>query len=227
LEKGGRRSSSATDDSQDGGTHSVHHVPERIRVRQYGKSFKDFTGLYMTQEIHAHAGSIWSIKFSLDGKYLASAGEDCVIHVWQVSEFEKKGDLVIEGGGAENGYCNSFITAGSNESPESALALTCIEGSQWEKKRRARLLNSRKSVSSDHLVVPDQLFALGEKPVRSFKGHLGDVLDLSWSKSEVFVPFLDYVFKVMALNTTVGTRICQIHIITLLTYFLNPLRLKP
>ncbi|XP_020273970.1 WD repeat-containing protein 44-like [Asparagus officinalis] len=183
-EKGGRRSSSATDDSQDGGSHSVQHGPERIRVRQYGKSFKEFTGLYMTQEIQAHTGSIWSIKFSWDGKYLATAGEDCVIHVWQVTEFERRGDFVIEGGVGESVHCSPFVNAGSSESPESALALACIEGSHWEKKRRARLSNSRKSVSSDHLVVPDQLFALGDKPVCSFKGHLNDVLDLSWSKSE-------------------------------------------
>ncbi|KAJ6806063.1 WD repeat-containing protein 44-like [Iris pallida] len=168
-EKAGRRSSSATDDSQDG---SLLQGPERIRVRHYGKPFKEITGLYLTQEIHAHTGSIWSIKFSFDGKYLASAGEDCVIHVWQVTEREKKGDLVAEGGGGENGT-----------SPESALAFS-IEGSHWEKKRRARVSTSRKSMSSDHVLVPDQFFALEEKPVCSFRGHLDDVLDLSWSKSE-------------------------------------------
>ncbi|KAI7733367.1 hypothetical protein M8C21_018619 [Ambrosia artemisiifolia] len=111
-EKGGRRSSSATDDSQDGSFHG----PERVRVRQYGKSCKDLTALYKSQEIQAHNGSIWTIKFSLDGKYLASAGEDCLIHVWEV--------------------------------------------------------------------VPDTVFALSEKPICSFNGHLEDVLDLSWSKSQ-------------------------------------------
>ncbi|ONK79734.1 uncharacterized protein A4U43_C01F9520 [Asparagus officinalis] len=181
LEKRGMRLSLATDDSQDGGSHSLH---QRIRVRQYGKSFKEFAGLHMTQEIQAHTGSIWTIKFSLDGKYLASAGEDCVIHVWQVSEVKKKGDLVIEIGRGETGSCSPFFNVSRNESPESALALTCIKGSHWEKKRRARLSHSRKSVSSDQLVVPDQLFALGEKPICSFNGHLADVLDLSWSKSE-------------------------------------------
>ncbi|KAI9085901.1 hypothetical protein K1719_031978 [Acacia pycnantha] len=52
-EKGGRRSSSATDDSQDGSFHG----PERVRVRQYGKSCKELTGLYKSQEIQAHNGS--------------------------------------------------------------------------------------------------------------------------------------------------------------------------
>lgn len=181
-ERGGRRSSSATDDSLDG-SHSSHHCHERIRVRQYGKSYKELTGLYMSQEIHAHNGSIWSIKFSLDGRYLASAGEDCVIHVWEVLESERKVELLTGGVAGENGNCYPFFTAVSNGSPEPALALACVEGNYWEKKRKAKVPSSRKSVSADHLVVPERMFALSEKPVCSFRGHLDDVLDLSWSKS--------------------------------------------
>ena len=90
---GGRRSSSATDDGQD----VSYHGSERVRVRQHGKSCKELSGLYKSQEIQAHNGSIWSIKFSLDGKYLANAGEDCDIHVWQVGESERKGDLLSKG----------------------------------------------------------------------------------------------------------------------------------
>ena len=29
-------------------------------------------------------GVVWSMKFSKDGKYLASAGQDMVVHVWEV-----------------------------------------------------------------------------------------------------------------------------------------------
>ncbi|XP_038972858.1 WD repeat-containing protein 44-like [Phoenix dactylifera] len=181
-EKGGRRSSSATDDSQDG-LRSLrhHHGPERTKVRQYGKSHKELSGLYMTQEIQAHKGSIWCIKFSLDGRYLASAGEDCVIHVWEVTEYERKGELPVER--EDNGSCNPFAAI-SNGSPEPTLALACVEGNNWEKKRRANVPGGRKSMASDHLMVPDHLFALSEKPVCSFRGHSDDILDLSWSKSQ-------------------------------------------
>ncbi|CAL9163716.1 uncharacterized protein LOC103979842 [Musa acuminata AAA Group] len=157
-EKGGRRSSSATDDSLDA-SHGLHHGLERIKVRQYGKSQKELSGLCMCQEIQAHNGSIWSIKFSLDGQYLASAGEDCVIHVWKVSEIETRGDLLNEKASPEN------------------------EGNHWEN-NRARVLGSRKSVCSDPFMVPKYVFALSDKPLRSFQGHLKDVLDLSWSKSQ-------------------------------------------
>ncbi|XP_026392268.1 WD repeat-containing protein 44-like isoform X1 [Papaver somniferum] len=175
-EKGGRRSSSATDESQDGSFHG----PERVRVRQYGKSFKDLTALFKSQEIQAHGGSVWSIKFSLDGRYLASAGEDCVIHVWQVVESERKGDFYEK---LEDGIPYNCLPSGS---PEPALLLSNMENNS-EKKRRGRKSISRKSISLDQVKVPESVFALSEKPICSFRGHLDDVLDLSWSKSQLLL----------------------------------------
>ncbi|CAI9773489.1 unnamed protein product [Fraxinus pennsylvanica] len=174
-EKGGRRSSSATDDSQD----ISFHGPERIRVRQYGKSFKELTAVYKSQEIQAHNGSIWTIKFSLDGKYLASAGEDCVIHVWQVSETERKGDLLLDK--LEDGNFNLLFQA--NGSPEPSSMSPKLD-SLSDKRRRERSSMSRKSVSFEQNLVPETIFALLEKPICSFQGHLDDVLNLSWSKSQ-------------------------------------------
>ncbi|KAJ9568018.1 LOW QUALITY PROTEIN: hypothetical protein OSB04_003984, partial [Centaurea solstitialis] len=121
--------------------------------------------LWLSQEmqIHAHSGSILTVKFSLNGKYVASAGEDRLIHVWQVVSLDRT-DVNLN------------------------VLLLSNQKQPWhrrrEKKRRGRLSRSRKSTSLDHIVVPEIMFALSEKPVRSFKGHLDDVLDMSSSKSQ-------------------------------------------
>jgi WD40 repeat protein len=36
------------------------------------------------QELHSHEGVVWTMKFSRNGKYLASAGQDGVVRVWEV-----------------------------------------------------------------------------------------------------------------------------------------------
>ncbi|XP_073299425.1 uncharacterized protein [Primulina huaijiensis] len=174
-EKAGRRSSSATDDSQD----VSFHGPEKIRVRQYGKSVKELSALYKTQELQAHKGSIWTIKFSLDGKYLASAGEDCVILVWGIVETEMKGDFSFDK--PEDGNLNIlFVHKGLPEplSPSPNL------DDHWEAKKRGRSSVGSKSLSLEQILVPETVFALSEKPICSLQGHLNDVLDLSWSKSQ-------------------------------------------
>ncbi|XP_047081845.1 WD repeat-containing protein 44-like [Lolium rigidum] len=161
-DKAGRRSSSATDDSQEG---AARHGPDRVKVRPYGKSGKDFGGLFMNQEIHGHRGSVWTIKFSPDGRYLATAGEDCVIHVWEVLQSGRMREI------EDNGACNPLATMACDDEGE---------GSHSEKKA----LNNGRSASSDQLRVPAHVFALSDKPVITFAGHSDDVLDLCWSKSQ-------------------------------------------
>ncbi|KAF8660438.1 hypothetical protein HU200_058023 [Digitaria exilis] len=202
-EREARRLSSATDDSLDG---SGSRNAGRVRVRQYGKACKELTGMFMTQELAAHSGSVWCINFSLDGRYLATAGEDRVIHVWEVSEGERKGDLLGEASVAKEngGACSPFLAVVGNDSPEiAALSLTCADGGYVEKKRRPRKQSNRKSVGSDHLVVPECVFGFRDKPVCSLLGHAADVLDLSWSKSQYLISSsMDKTVKLWDITTS-------------------------
>jgi WD40 repeat protein len=63
--------------------------PEYIRVRARDKKEKDFDHLFLAQEllssnIHHDETPIWAIQFSKDGRYLAAAGQDKIIRIWEV-----------------------------------------------------------------------------------------------------------------------------------------------
>ncbi|KAJ4971915.1 hypothetical protein NE237_005014 [Protea cynaroides] len=157
------------------------------KVRHHGKSYKELTGLYMSKEIQAHEGSIWTISFSFDTNYLATAGEDRVIHVWQVMEC----DVMSSAKSPEEGNCSSsspihpmagaIVASQQDGSPPIGEAQVLPS----EKKRRGKMSSSsKKGTIPDFVTMPDTVFGLSEKPVCSFEGHQDDVLDLSWSKSQ-------------------------------------------
>lgn len=62
---------------------------QRVMVRSYKKRSKEFSAFYMRQDIPGHEGSILTMKFCTDDRYLASAGEDQVVRVWQVIESDR------------------------------------------------------------------------------------------------------------------------------------------
>lgn len=103
---------------------------------------------------------------------LASAGEDRVIHVWEVQEC----DLM--------------------SSPPERLPL--VEAPiPLEKKKKGKVSSGSRKRNSipEYVHVPETVFSISEKPVCSFTGHLDDVLDLSWSKSQVSSPILSLTDK--------------------------------
>ncbi|CAA7403581.1 unnamed protein product [Spirodela intermedia] len=170
----GRCASSSTVDSSSS---------EWMKVRQSRKPYKELTGLYLCQEIRAHQGSIWTIKFSLDSRLLASAGEDRVIHVWQVIECDDHASssrrIQDEAKSAPpSGYSLDQSTRMS--SPDQSNLLDVREAQRLSTK----ISSHRKRSSIPDYVVPGTVFSLSQKPICSFHGHLDDVLDLSWSKSQ-------------------------------------------
>ncbi|XP_024319025.1 uncharacterized protein LOC100842788 isoform X1 [Brachypodium distachyon] len=144
---------------------------EKLKVHNYGKSSKELTGLYMSQEVKAHEGSIWSIKFSADGRRLASAGEDGVVRVWEVVETSAPPGAVPQDGSLPPLPCSA-----ADGSSAAAPALT--------KKSTTKAGKTGKDALPEHLVVPDKVFALAEPPLCVLEGHEDDVLDLTWSKSD-------------------------------------------
>ncbi|KAK6942956.1 WD40 repeat [Dillenia turbinata] len=195
---------------------------EWIKVRQQGKSHKELSAMHLCQEIQAHQGSIWTIKFSLDSHYLASAGEDKEIHIWEVQECDVMSSRLpddvfsmchstplhpmagcstyssplhpMAGGSPLHSACVS--PEGSPErtsstlwsSPSHPMAGQSMDRPPLpEKKKKGKGSANKKGQIPDYVYVPETVFSLSEKPICSFKGHLDDVLDLAWSKSQILL----------------------------------------
>ncbi|KAL9277006.1 hypothetical protein ACSQ67_025426 [Phaseolus vulgaris] len=149
---------------------------EWVRVRQTGKSQKELSALHLCQEFQAHEGCVWTLKFSLDGRYLASAGEDKVIHVWEVQECEVM-SMKPEEGNLTPIHPSLLSSAERSETPPLSA----------DKKKKGKNGSKRGDSIPDYVQVPETVFTLSERPYCSFTGHLDEVLDLSWSKSQVLL----------------------------------------
>ncbi|KAJ4911390.1 Transducin/WD40 repeat-like superfamily protein [Raphanus sativus] len=148
---------------------SYGHVLSRVKVKHCKKQTKELSALYQSQDIKAHNGSISAMKFSRDGKYLASSGEDGIVRVWKVTE-----DQI-------------------SRPPRDCLDPSCMyfevnDLSQLkpvlldeEKKPNKTTESFKKTSDSACVVFPPKAFRIMEKPLHEFRSHTGEVLDISWS----------------------------------------------
>lgn len=131
----------------------------KLQVQQNKKGCLEFTAPYIGQKIPAHKGFVCTMKFSPDGQYLASGGEDGVVRVWRVLAADISSNYLAAGGN----FCNK-VKAG-----------------------KSSFLRKHSVYAS--VLFPNKVFRIEEKPLHEFHGHSDDVLDLAWSNSNVSLIF--------------------------------------
>ncbi|XP_052173197.1 uncharacterized protein LOC127788675 [Diospyros lotus] len=143
---------------------------QRVKVRPCKKQVKELSALFMGQDIQAHKGSILTMKFSLDGRYLATAGEDGIVRVWQVVVDARSNEIDIP---AVDPSCIYFTVNHLSE-----LAPVVVE-----KEKLCKLKSLKKTEDSACVIFPPRVFRILEEPLHQFHGHNCEILDLSWSKN--------------------------------------------
>ncbi len=137
----------------------------RVKVVTSRKNFKEFSGLRLIQSVYAHEGVIWVAKFSPNGKFLATAGQDGTVTVWKTrTNRSMTGEDDVE-------------KANPNDSNKNIRDSDGAESVGPVNDNSDEDAAERPSVSYGSVPVLDPT------PYRRYKGHKKDVLDLSWSSS--------------------------------------------
>ncbi|CAN8252180.1 unnamed protein product [Cochlearia groenlandica] len=144
---------------------------ERVKVKEYKKETKELSALFKGQEIKAHHGAILAMRFSPDGRFLASGGEDGVLRVWSVVEDERCEEHDVP---KIDPSCIYFEVSKLSELRPVAVEKEGVTGS---------LLSPKKATESACVIIPPKIFRVLDKPLHEFVGHIGDILDVSWSNN--------------------------------------------
>lgn len=156
-------------------------APKYIHVRTHKKQKREFNRVFLAQELKPPESDapldqlasakkrygVWCAKFSKDGRYLAVAGEDAVVRIWQVLSWpqDRSSSTPTDGENELNTSDNQTFSASQNSH---------ISNGNYGP---ANGIGKSKSVPGDYAPVFKPV------PVREFFGHSADVLDLSWSKN--------------------------------------------
>ncbi|CAF0896212.1 unnamed protein product, partial [Didymodactylos carnosus] len=132
-----------------------------------GQTVFDKTQLLQTI-VTAHNGPIWCIRFSPDGRLLATGGQDSLLKVWMFKQTHTHFDQ----------YSNTMTDSKSKEAQTSDTLAQLFH----EFDLNNRTMTTESSINSISASNENQA-PLYSKPFCELIGHQAAVLDIAWSKS--------------------------------------------
>ncbi|KAK3724341.1 hypothetical protein QZH41_010850 [Actinostola sp. cb2023] len=155
-----------------------------IKIKSaHGKGPEEFEKLKLLQDLSGeHVGAIWTVKFSVCGRLMATAGQDHMVRVWVLKEneeyFEEMRKKYSKTGGQSNPpdpEVDQILEQDEEERDE--------QDSGEEEEEEGKEDGKGQEDQAKKEVVEDDNGPFKRKPFCTYCGHTGDVLDLSWSKN--------------------------------------------
>ncbi|KAI8383560.1 related to WD repeat-containing protein YMR102C [Nakaseomyces glabratus] len=122
--------------------------------------------------------AIWSTKFSIDGKYMATGSRDGVLRLWKVLS------TPVERWGLDSSIDSAHLTSAKSLRLQQNQHGSSHGGPLGSPAmRRDTFDNIDAKENSSNLYAP----VFQPTPVRTYKEHLHDVLDMDWSKNNFLI----------------------------------------
>ncbi|WIA18171.1 hypothetical protein OEZ85_009646 [Tetradesmus obliquus] len=156
-----------------------------------------------TQVLESSCGVVWVVAFSRDGSFLAAAGQDCVLRVWQLTASRDK-DLRTNWVYHPPAVPRRSSACDSSQAGDEAAAAE--EQQQQHQQQHQQQQMGQDESSQQHGAEPPPQHAdepqqqqqqqqqeraqppvvefgpyFSQHPVRQYVGHAEDILDISWS----------------------------------------------
>lgn len=135
-----------------------------------------FTGLRLLQHFSAHTGACWAMRLSPDGKYIATGGQDMFISVWLITQ-NIEPDLGIKAALNKNINGKKLSVDRIDEESDEGCSVSSDETDVLRPSHLApEAALAGQSFRRDKIIDDST-------PIQIYRDHLGDIIDISWSKS--------------------------------------------
>uniref|UniRef100_A0A1I7SFA5 WD repeat-containing protein 44 n=1 Tax=Bursaphelenchus xylophilus TaxID=6326 RepID=A0A1I7SFA5_BURXY len=161
--------------------------PVICRPRNLKKGPFDFSQLRVVQELNnEHTGAVWSLKFSMCGRLLATAGRDNMVRIWVLSKhlsyFTRMREKYNQGN-----IDSDFEKIHLQMEKKNFSQLDDDDSSLSSRKSPLDSAASAKSVSTQANSQSSGTPVFAPKPFCTYRGHTADILDLAWSPRNYFL----------------------------------------
>jgi hypothetical protein len=132
----------------------------RVESQVRKKVTRDLDRLVYCQRLAAHQGAVWAMRFSQDGRWLATGGQDTIVRIWRA--------LMWNEGDSRSASPREVVQPRGQHGDEVPRKTSCSSPEPGDGRLDDSALAARR--------------AFDPEPAFELCGHQHDVLDLAWSR---------------------------------------------